>query len=105
MKTHNLKERLIKKAAQSTGKYRVAAIGLNGRGVAIASSTNTPRFQKKGGGVHAEMKVMKSSPRSLKTIIIARLGATGDLLPIHPCEACARQAEQMSITIRTIEEL
>ncbi len=103
MKVSNLKQRLIKKAKTSTCKYRVAAIGLNARGVAIASAVNTTRFDRKGGSVHAEMKVMKSTPKSLSTIIIIRLGATDDLLPIDPCYACWVKAQELGVTIRSVE--
>jgi tRNA(Arg) A34 adenosine deaminase TadA len=104
VKVHDLKIRLLKKAEQSSQKYRVSAIGLNARGVPIATAFNAPRFDRRGGSIHAEMKIMRSTPKSLKTIVIARLGATGKVLPIDPCPACAAKAKDLGIRIKTIKE-
>src|ERR1041385_9211460 len=99
MKVSNIKERLIKKANKSSCKYRVSAVGLNSRGTVIISACNTPRLSKYGGGCHAEMTCMKKAPKSLKTIIILRVGSKGQIRPIDPCDACDKQARQLGIKI------
>lgn len=97
-------ERLKRKAATSSCRYRIAAIGLDFRGNVISLYTNIPRFPRRGGGIHAEMLVMRNSPKSLKTIIIIRIGNSGIVRPINPCRACAKKARELGITIRTIGE-
>jgi cytidine deaminase len=95
-------DRLIKKASTSPCRFRIAAIGLDYRGRVIISRTNSPRFVRHGGGTHAEMSVMISAPRSLRTIIIVRVNRRGELRPIDPCATCARKAEELGIQIRTL---
>lgn len=48
---------------------------------------------------------MRRYGKALKTIVICRVGQGGDLLPIHPCDACAANAANRGITIKTLEEL
>jgi cytidine deaminase len=103
LKVHDINARLIKKAKQSVAKYRVSAFGLNKRGVVIFAACNTPRFNRKGGAVHAEMSVLKKAGPSLSAIIIVRIGATGQVLPLGPCEACAAKARDLGVKIRSIK--
>lgn len=97
-------DRLKKKASQSNCRSKVAAIGIDYRGRIIASSCNSCRFDHKGGGLHAEMAVMKKAPKSLRTIIICRVGLGGDLRPINPCARCQEKADELGIKIRTLCE-
>lgn len=48
---------------------------------------------------------MYSTPRSLSKILILRVGARGDLLPIEACEVCARQAAKRGIVIEPIGDV
>ena len=57
----------------------------------------------KGKGLHAEMALMKKYGARIKTIIICRVGNSGNLLPIDPCSACAELAGKLGITIVSIE--
>lgn len=102
MRVSDVHERLFATARRSTCRFRVAAIGLTARGVVIASACNSPRFNRKGGGVHAESAVMKRSPRNLRTILLCRIGARGALLPIDPCAACSDMATKRGVKITTI---
>jgi len=95
-------DRLRKKARTSVCRFAIAAIGLDYRGRVIGSRTNRPRFVRKGGGVHAEMSLMLSAPKSLRTIVIVRVNRKGELMPIDPCPACARKAAELGIQIRTL---
>ena len=99
MKVHNIKQRLIRKALNSCCKFKIAAIGLSATGDPLCCAFNSPRFSRKGGGVHAEMKVLHKSPPNLKTIILCRINKNGDLRPIHPCETCARKAAEKGVKI------
>lgn len=90
-------------ASKSLCRYKVGAIGFNHKGEIISSSFNKPRFCREGGSVHAEMHVMKISPPSLKSILICRVGLSGNLRPIHPCKTCQQKADELGIKILTIE--
>jgi len=89
---------------QSQCRYKVAAIGLDHRGRVIGVEHNRQRFPRKGGGLHAELRLMQRCPKSLKTILIVRLGNGGVVRPIAPCNACQTKADELGITIRTVEE-
>jgi hypothetical protein len=94
--------RLKRKASKSPCKYRVGALGLDFRNKPILVAFNSQRFSRKGGGLHSEMALMKKAPKSLRTIIICRIGMGGILLPIDPCPACSRKAEKLGIKIISI---
>jgi len=42
-------------------------------------------------------------PPSLSTILIARVGAKGDLRPIDPCDRCQKLADNRGIKIKRVE--
>jgi tRNA(Arg) A34 adenosine deaminase TadA len=104
MKTHNLESRLQIKASKSDCRYKVAAIGIDRRGRTIAIAHNTHRLMKRGGGNHAELNLIRKCPKSLKTIIICRVGNSGILRAIEPCESCKRLCSRMKIKIVTVGE-
>ena|ERR1051325_8695693 len=104
MKVHDIKDRLVKKAKTSHCRYRVAALGINDKGVVVSSATNSHRIMRRGAGLHAEMQILRRSPKNLKTIIIARVGNSGILRNIKPCTSCKKQCEQMGIKIVSIQE-
>jgi cytidine deaminase len=93
-----------KKATQSICRYKVSAIGFNKKGEIIHSSTNKPRFDRKGGGIHAEMEVMLKAGPALRTIVICRVNNAGDILPIEPCDMCQEKANELGIKIVSIKE-
>lgn len=92
------------KAEQSAAKFRIAAFGINRKGECVAKATNQSRFVKKGGGIHAEMKIMLEAHRKrIKTIIICRVGRGGSILPIEPCSVCSQKAEELGIKIISVK--
>lgn len=99
-----IKELLQKKAQQSICHFKVSAIGINSKGEIVAKSINRPRFTHKGGGIHAEMALMRVAKRKgIKTIFICRVSnCNGELLPIDPCERCAATAKKLGIKIESI---
>jgi cytidine deaminase len=94
-----------KKAMQSNSKFRIAAFGFNKKGECVLKSRNGFRFNRKGGGIHAEMKIMQeANKKGIKTILICRVGRSGELRPIEPCETCQKKANELDIKIISIGE-
>ena len=90
------------KAKQSLSKFRISAIGLDKRGRILGSATNKPRFNRSGGGIHAEMALLKRYRKNIAIIIICRIGNAGTVLPIEPCKTCRRVLGKLGIKITTI---
>lgn len=100
-----LKRKAIKKATQSSCRYKISAMGFNAKGELIGTSTNYPRFPKSNGSIHAEMNLMSRYGTKIKKIIICRVGGTGELLPIHPCKMCKAKMDELNIKCYTINDL
>jgi hypothetical protein len=81
-------------------RFRVVAAGIDDRNRIIAIATNRPRL--KNSGMHAEERLIFCSPKSLSKILILRVGARGDLLPIQPCRWCSKLAAQRGIKIESV---
>ena len=96
--------RVIKKARQSSCRFRISAIGISNKGEVLATTTNKQRFVRKGGGIHAEHAIIRLCSKALKTIIICRIGNGGAILPIHPCPTCARMAAEHNVKIVTVTD-
>lgn len=66
--------------------------------------TNRSRFNREGGGYHAEALIMaKAKKKGIVRILICRVAKnSGELRPIHPCDKCRAIAEKLNITIKTI---
>lgn len=91
-----------RKASQSQCHVRVAAIAFNHKGDLVMTAVNTPRFSKEGGGIHAEMRVMRRRPKC-KTILLIRVNKTGKIVPLDPCAACAAKANELGVTIISVK--
>jgi cytidine deaminase len=95
--------RAINKAKQSICRFKISAVGLNKNGTCVASAINKYRFPRYGGGQHAEMILMRdAAKKGIKTIIICRVGKTGDILPIDPCPTCQKKAQELGIKIYSV---
>ena len=93
-----------KKAKQSICHNKVSAIGLNENGDIVSKKSNRPRFSRKGGGIHAEMAVMREAKRKgVVAIIICRIGEGNSFLPIDPCDTCSTKAKELGIKIYSIK--
>jgi cytidine deaminase len=91
------------KAKQSICRFKVAALGFNRDGDCVVKATNQPRFVRHGGGIHAEQRIFKvAKEKGVVAILICRVGNTGKLLPIDPCPACRKTAEDLNIRIVTV---
>ena len=91
------------KARQSLCRNRVSALGFNKNGDCVIKTFNKHRFERKGGGIHAEMQIMQQArKKGIVHIIICRVGRNGDLLPIEPCKKCQQIADKLEITISSV---
>ena len=95
----------INKAEQSPSKFKISAIGLDEKGQVLGSAFNSIRFDRFGGGVHAEMALLSRYGNNVKIIILCRVGKSGELRPIHPCEKCQKILDKKSIKVITVEEI
>lgn len=95
-------QRAIKKAQQTTCRYRVFAIGFNSRGDIIGISCNKRRFDREGGSIHAEMELVKNHGRKIRSMLIGRVNSSGKLLPIECCDSCKKILDRYKIKVRTI---
>lgn len=89
----------IKKSMKSPCRDRVVAIGFDKKNDLLGAVTNTPRFNRLGGSIHAEMKLIRRYKHYLDKIFIFRINKTGGFLPIHPCAVCQKNAERLGIKI------
>jgi hypothetical protein len=88
--------------------YRIAAAAFSKRGNLLGIEMNGWRelaTTRRGTGKHAEAALIKKYGRKIETIYILRIGNAGDILPIHPCEACKNMADKAGITIVPMHEL
>lgn len=92
-----------KKALQSNCHFKISAIGFSRKGNILGSVTNHHRFSRKGGGKHAELRLMERFGMGLHTILICRVGKGGDILPIDPCYVCQAMADKLGIKIITVK--
>jgi cytidine deaminase len=99
---NDLVEMAMKKAQQSGCKFKISAIALDKRGDVIATAVNRPRFNREGGGVHAEMVALQKGGRKVHSMIICRVGNSGDLLPIEPCDQCKRVLDKKRVKVYSI---
>ena len=99
----NLIKTAIKKASQSICCYKISAIGLNKRGEVIGSAINRHGKSGKGRGLHAETQLIKRYGKKIKTIILCRIGNSGDILPIHCCANCQKIIDKLEIKVITVE--
>ena len=99
----NFVNKITNKALKSICKHKVAAIGFNKQGKIINCKFNRPRFGRKGGGVHAELEVIKDL--RVRAVVICRINKTGKVLPLHPCAACKKVLNKLGISVRSIEDL
>ena len=95
----------INKAKQSCCRYRISAIGLNKKGEIIGAAYNKPRFDRLHGGLHAEANLIRRHGKQISSIIICRVGNSGSLLPIKPCDKCKELAYKLNIKIVSISDV
>ena len=100
----NIKNIAQEKAKQSPCRYKISAVGIDKLGNVVGSCTNQLRFHNKGGGLHAEIVLIKRYGSRIKSIFICRINKKGELLSIHPCKNCKEVADKLGIRIYSIKE-
>ena len=98
-------DKLKNKAKKSICRFKIAGFGFNKKNELLVTAFNSPRYPRKMAGKHCEMKIMEKFPKSVKTILICRVGNSGKFLPIHPCDMCATKAKELGIKIYTLLEV
>ena len=98
-----VKDRLLNKAKKSRCRFKVAACALNHKGEILGFGFNSFRLPNHGGGIHAEMNLIRRYKKNISKIIICRVGLSGNSLPIDPCPVCKRIAEKLGIKIESIK--
>ncbi len=93
------------KARQSKCRYKISAIGLDKRSRILGTAMNKLRLKKRGGGLHAEIALIRKYGPRLKSIIICRTNKRGWLLDIQPCKACEQVAKKRNIKIYSVKDL
>lgn len=95
--------RLLRAAMKSSCRFKVAAAGLDSRGNLLAIAVNRPRLESRG--YHAEevllfgKGVSRHRRQRLHTLVLVRLGARGDKLPIDPCRHCEKLLKDRGIKV------
>lgn len=98
---HNLIPRMIRAGLRvKECRYRVIAAGLDHRDRIISIATNSPYLPMRGR--HAEERVIFSSPKSLRRILLMRVGARGEMLNIDPCKLCQELARKRNVKIERV---
>lgn len=92
-----------KKAIQSSSKYKISAIALDKSGNVLATAVNQPRFSRKGGGIHAEILALRKGGPKTSSIMICRIGNSGNLLGIEPCKNCKRILYKLGIRVYSVD--
>ena len=103
--------RLLAKARKSPCVCKLSAIAISKHGNVLGYCTNShSKWQvldkiktgRPGTAVHCERLLMSKFTNQIQTIIICRVGNSGNLLPIEPCEACKKAAAKYGIKIISI---
>ena len=107
----SLKHLMHEKATHSPCTYKVSAIAFDAKGDVLGHSTNSHSYNwnvldhgegRAGTGVHAERKLISRYGSNIKTILICRVGRSGELRPIDPCSACKKAAAKYGIKIISV---
>lgn len=113
-KTFNpaVKTLLKEKAKHSPCTYHIAAIAFDAKGDILGHATNSHSENwdvlekcdegRAGTGQHAERRLFKRYKDLVKTIVICRVGHSGEIRPIDPCPTCQKVAKKYGAKIISI---
>lgn len=87
----------VTKARQSKCRYKVSAVGIDRLGNVVGYVMNQQRMNWQGGGLHAEVHLIRKYGKKIKSIFICRVNKKGDLLSIKPCKACEHLMNKLNI--------
>lgn len=102
---------LKEKARHSSCTYKISAVAFDKKGNVLGHMTNKHSnwdvIEKTGVGragtaKHAERLLISKFGKQIKTIVIARIGHSGQLRCIDPCMSCQKIAKKYKIKIISI---
>ena len=103
---------LKEKASHSDCTYKISAIAFDKKGNVLGHMTNKHSawdvLEKENGigragtAKHAERLLMQRYQGIVKTIVICRVGYSGELRPISPCRTCKKVAAKLGVRIVSI---
>lgn len=102
---------LREKATHSPCTYKISAIAFDKYGDVLGHVTNShSRFDilqqdpigRPGTAIHAERRLCARYGSNIKTIVICRIGRSGNILPIDPCPTCRRVAKKLGAKIVSV---
>lgn len=102
---------LTKKAKRSPCTYKISGIAYSKKGNVLGTATNSHSkwdvmshlpLGRAGTAEHCERVLMKKFKNQIRTIVLCRVGRSGNVLPIDPCPVCAKLAKKYGITIKTV---
>lgn len=110
----NIKDIARQKASNSGCTYRVSAIAFDRKGDILGTASNKHAVWnvvqndpcgrgRRGTARHAERILCAKYGKHIKTIVICRVGKSGELRPIDPCPTCAKVAAKMGVKIVSIK--
>ncbi len=116
MKTPNIHPNLLQllkeKASRSDCTYKVSAVAFDKKGNVLGHMTNKHSnwdvLEKENGlgragtAQHAERLLMSRYAGVVKSIIICRVGHSGEIRPISACPACQKVADKLGVKITSI---
>lgn len=101
------------KASSSSCTYKVCAFAFDRKGDLLGHAVNrhsrwdvlqsTNQIGRPGTAMHAEHRLMARYQGHVATILLCRVGHSGDLLPIDPCPKCKKVAEKLGVKIVSIK--
>lgn len=95
----------IRTAHRSYCRFRVSAIAFDKHGKIISTAANQPRFDKKHGGIHAEMIALRKGGSRVTSMVVCRVGHSGILRPIHVCPNCQKILDKNRVKVFTVKAL
>lgn len=101
---------LREKASHSPCTYKVSAIAFDRKGNVLGHTTNKHSKWdvldygegRAGTARHSERILIERYSQNIKTILICRVGRSGEILPIDPCPACQKAASKYGIKIISV---
>ena len=104
-----VEELLKEKASHSPCTYKISAVGFDAKGDILGHVTNShsknwnvlekEKVGRAGTAIHAERRILQQYKDLVKTIVICRVGRSGDVRPIDPCPVCQKVASKYGAKI------
>ena len=115
-KTPNISPALVdllqEKATHSPCTYKISAICFDKKGNVLGHATNSHSKNwnvldkcgegREGTTRHAERVLLERYRDLVKTIVICRIGRSGNLRPINPCKTCIKAAAKYGAKIISV---